>query len=86
MKVVFTKHSDKKFIDFEKVGLIFFKEDVLVTVKNPDHIDEESDAPKLIASKRITEKLVLRVVFKIEGDIMTIITFYLAKRGRYYED
>jgi len=27
----------------------------------------------------------MQIVFKIEDDIITIITFYPAKKGRYYE-
>lgn len=53
-------------------------------IKEPDHEDKESDKPKIIASKEIDRKHVLRIVYKREGDIITIITFYPAEKGRYY--
>lgn len=86
MKIVLTHHAQKKFKDLLKIGVIVSKRAVLLTIKNPEHIDRESDKPKLIASKPIDSKHILRVVFKVEDDIITIITFYPAKRGRYYED
>ena len=38
----------------------------------------------IIASRSIDEKHVLRVVYKWKGDIITVITFYPAAKGRYY--
>lgn len=53
-------------------------------IKNPDHEDKVSDSPKTIASKSIDPKHILRVVYKKEDDIITVITFYPAEKGRYY--
>ena len=85
MKFVFTKHAFSKFVDFEKQGITFAQKDIIIVIKDPEHIDKNSDHPKMIASRPYDEKHVLRVVFKIEDDIITIITFYPAKKGRYYE-
>lgn len=85
MRVIFTKHAKKRFRDFAKVGVRFSRKDVLSVLKDPEHLDDESNPPKIIASKPIDEKHVLRVVFKVERDIITVITFYPARRGRYYE-
>lgn len=63
-----------------KVNLRKIKE----VVVNPDHIDSESDTPKIIASKDFDTKHILRVVYKIEDDIIKIITVYPAEKGRYY--
>ncbi len=85
MKFVFTKHAKGKFKKLLEKGVKVIQKDVRLTLKDPEHLDTQSDKPKLIASKPIDEKHVLRVVFKVENDIITIITFYPAKKGRYYE-
>lgn len=54
------------------------------TIRNPDHIDKESDAPKVIVSKVLGDNHILRVVYKIEGGIIKSITVYPAEKGRYY--
>lgn len=54
------------------------------TIRNPDHIDKESDVPKIIVSKVLDEDHVLRVVYKIEDGIIKSITVYPAEKGRYY--
>jgi len=85
MRFVFTKHARGKFVKFAKNGIIVYEKDVLKTIGNPEHLDKESDFPKMIASRPRDNKHILRVVFKIEDDIIIIITFYPARKGRYYE-
>lgn len=53
-------------------------------IKNPKHLDKESDFPNIIASRTFDQKHILRVVFRKEHDIIKIITFYPAEKGRYY--
>ena len=60
------------------------EDDVIEVIKEPEHEDKESDKPNIIASKGIDEKHVLRVVYRKENDIIKIITFYPAEKGRYY--
>jgi len=55
-------------------------------VLNPEHEDKESDKPNTIASKSIDAKHILRVVYRREFDIIRVITFYPAEKGRYYEE
>lgn len=86
MKIVFTKHAESNFEKFKKYKITIPRKMVLMTIKSPDHVDGESDKPKIIASKTFSLRLVLRVVYKVEDGIITIITFYLAKKGRYYEN
>ena len=85
MKIAFTKHADNNFKRFKKSKINIPRKLVLETVNNPDHTDKNSDKPKIIASKDFNNRLVLRVVYKQEYAIITVITFYLAKKGRYYE-
>lgn len=60
------------------------KKQILDTVLQPENIDSFSDYPNLIAAKDFDSKHVLRVVYKIERDIIKVITFYPAEKGRYY--
>lgn len=85
MKIIFTKHALKRLTGFAEQGLVISRKRVAYAIKNPEHLDEASDAPKLIASIPIDSRRILRVVFKIQDDIITIITLYPAKKGRYYE-
>lgn len=85
MKIVYTKHAAvEKFDMLKKHKFTVNKKFIESVIKNPDHKDAESDKPKIIASKDIDQKHVLRVVYKREDDIITIITFYPAEKGRYY--
>jgi len=54
------------------------------TVRQPENIDIETDKPKFIVSGKLDRKHVLRVVYVREDDIIRIITFYPAEKGRYY--
>ncbi|MBI2011827.1 hypothetical protein HYS91_03590 [Candidatus Daviesbacteria bacterium] len=83
MKIIFTKHAESKFQIFSSGKVVINKENVLETVKSPDFKDIESDKPKIIVSKELIDKLILRVVYKKERGIITIVTFYPARKGRY---
>ncbi len=85
MKITYTKHSEEdKFSLFKKRGINLTKRQIKSVIENPDNLDEVSDIPNIIASKKLNKKHVLRVVYKIEGDIIKVITFYPAEKGRYY--
>lgn len=84
MHIVFTRHSEKKLKDLKKLGLTIKKSFVKNVLKNPLHVDYESDPPKKIASGKFGEKHILRVVFREENGIIIVITFYPAKKGRYF--
>ena len=88
MKFIFTKHATvDKFAMLKKhqfktrVTKKLIKEIIL----NPEHKDEASDKPNTIVSKSIDVKHILRVVYRKEFDIIRVITFYPAEKGRYYE-
>lgn len=85
MKIVFSGHAIlDKFPDLAKHNFHLTKNDVTQVVKNPDHIDKVSDYPKIIASREFDKTHILRVVYKLEDDIIKVITFYPAAKGRYY--
>ena len=86
MKIVFSRHAEvDKFKELANHRFHLTRKQVIGVIKNPEHEDKISDEPKVIASKSIDNKHVLRVVYKYEfGGIIKIITFYPAEKGRYY--
>ncbi len=84
MKIIYTKHALIKFNDLKLLGIKTTKKTIKEIIKNPDNLDEDTDPPKIIASGSYSHNLILRIVYRQEGDIIIIITFYPAKKGRYY--
>ncbi len=85
MKITFTKHSIKKFKDFAKLKIKISRNHIRKALKNPQHTDPFFDYPNKINSIIFDEKRILRVVYREENDTIIIVTFYPAKKGRYYE-
>ena len=83
MKIVFTKHAADKFKNLPSGGVIVTKLDVLKAVKDPDYRDPESDKPKIIVHGNLDSRHIVRVVYKQEDGIITVITFYPTRKGRY---
>ena len=54
-------------------------------VRSPDKL-EITEEDKLIAQKRLNEKLVLRVVYREYESFILIITLYPGRRSRYEKD
>ena len=83
MKIYFTKHAEEKFEVLAKHSFEVSKRQVIDTLELPDIIDQ-SRSSLLIAQKKIDQKKVLRVVYKIEFGIIKVITFY-PWRSKQYE-
>jgi len=84
VKIVFTKHAEKKFKDLAILGVKASKKAVIDIVDNPVHKDVKSDYPNTIVSGNFDKARILRVVYRVERGKILIITFYPAKKGRYY--
>lgn len=84
MKIIYTKHAEEKFILFKVRGVKITKSQIDKTVELPENVDFTSDKPKTIVSRNLNKKHVLRVVYLRNNDIIKIITFYPAEKGRYY--
>ena len=82
MRIVFTKHAQKKFADLRKLGVVVTKRRIRAITQNPTHIAED-EYQKKIAIGRLDAYHILRIVYKIKDDIITVITFYPARTGRY---
>lgn len=83
-EIIFTKHAEGKFRKLSKHKLKIVKKQVLLVIFKPENIDDDSDFPKTILSGTIDAKHVLRVVCFEADDIIRVITFYPAEKGRYY--
>ncbi len=85
MKIVFSSHAIRdKFPIFKEHGFNFTQNQVWDVIENPDHVDKTSDYPKVISSKEVDKRHILRVVYRLESGIIKVITFYPAEKGRYY--
>lgn len=84
MKVIFTRHAEKKIKDLKALGVHVKKSLIKEVLANPAHLDAKSDFPKKIASGSFDTTRILRIVFREENGIITVITFYPAKKGRYF--
>ena len=80
MKIVLTQHAKYKIALLEKYGFITTEDEVISTISNPDSIYEQERI--FIAQKAVSERHLLRVVYKQEKDIV-VITLYPARRDRY---
>lgn len=84
MKVLFTKHSLFKLSNTKILGVKLTKKLLIDTIETPEDVNQNEDYPNLIASAKLDSKRVLRVVYRTEKGKIIVITFYPAKKGRYY--
>lgn len=85
MKIVFSRHIIlDKIPQLKEMGFIITTRRIINVIRHPDHVDNASDELKFIASKSIGKSHVLRVVYKIDGDIIKAITIYPTAKGRYF--
>lgn len=82
MRFHFTHHAKQKIIRIRKVGFPITREKIKQTILNPLRIEDRTDGTR-IAATLLDEKHVLRVVFRIEGDIIIVITCYPGRRKVY---
>ena len=80
--IYFTKHAEEKFVILIKHKFSISKEQVIKTITNYEKIDN-SRLPLLIAQRKLDNTHVLRVVYKQEGDLIKIITFYPGRSKQY---
>lgn len=81
-EIKYTRHAREKFVVFERHGFEVTGEQVKAAIRNPDQVFSQSGG-RFIAQKGITERHVLRVVYRKEEDEYIVITFYPGRRERY---
>lgn len=78
----FTKHAQEKFEILKRHGFLISKNAVIKVIRSPELIDH-SRAPLKIVQQRFDKEHVLRVVYKEEGGVKVIITFYPGRKTQY---
>ncbi len=79
MQIMFTKYAHDKFAVLERHGVIVTKVQVEQVLKTPDAVDA-SRAPVHIARFRVNDERVLKAVYKKEGNVVKVLTFYPGKQ------
>ena len=80
--IYFTKHAKEKFDILRRHNFFISKEQVIKTITDYEKIDD-SRLPLLIAQRKFDNTHVLRVVYKKEGDLIKVITFYPGRSKKY---
>ena len=82
MRFIFTKHAIEKFDQLERLGWVVTKDKIRRTIKKPKWTGVSRHGQKT-AMSLVDQKHIIRVVFNKEDDIIKIITFHIARRGKY---
>ena len=82
MKVVFTKHSLDKFNVLKDGGWIITKKQINSALQKPGWAGKSRFGQET-SMILIDDSHILRVIFDRENDIIKIITFHIARRGKY---
>jgi len=78
----YTRHARGKFEVLKRHGFKVMPDQVEDTVLNPEKVIPQPGG-RFIAQKGITERHVLRVMYRQEGKTRVVITFYPGRRERY---
>jgi len=83
VKILYTKHALEKFAhpDIEKFNLN--EADIKNALENPDHHGVEALRGVEFILKNLDSRHTLRVIYKVKSSIITVITFYPGRKGRY---
>jgi len=79
----FTKHAKDKFKILARHGVFINEEKIKEIVLHPDALDTTSRFPLIIAQSKLDNTHVLRVIYKQEDNLKTIITFYPGRIKQY---
>ena len=81
-KIVFCAHAENKFRIFKQHGLELTKAQIIDVIINAESITDGEHSRKIV-QKPFDSEYLLRVIFEEANDLITVITFYPAKRSRY---
>ena len=82
MKIHYTKHAFKKQEILKELGWGIRLKTVEETIKNPQ-VTGKTKQGQPTAIKFLDDKHILRVVYEVRSGIITVITFHIARKGRY---
>lgn len=82
--VRYARHARDKFELLARYGVSVSPAIVEDTIRNPDvMVPDPSGGGRSIAQRRISDRHVLRVVYRREENLAVVITFYPGRRNRY---
>lgn len=82
MRFVFTKHAEDKLPELERLGWKITIAKVKKVVRKPRWRGTSRHGQET-AMNLVDNKHILRVIFDKEDDIIKIITFHIARKGKY---
>lgn len=82
MRITYTHHAREKFQVLARHGFSVREDQVEATVLNPETLAEQPGG-RFLAQRVVTDRHVLRVIYRVENDAAIVITFYPGYRGRY---
>ncbi|GIX46978.1 MAG: DUF4258 domain-containing protein [Candidatus Tectimicrobiota bacterium] len=82
MKVRYTRHAEQKFEVLRRHGFEVKKEPVEETLRQPQAVIPQ-ERGRFIAQRTVSDRHLLRVVYREEGETKVVITFYPVRRERY---
>ena len=82
MIIVFTKHAQRKQEILRELGWDIDLTLVETAIRNPDRLGQTKQK-QATAIKYLDQTHFLRVIYKTDGAIIRVITFHVAKKGRY---
>lgn len=86
MKIIYTKHAKNKFKYAEELNWHLSEKGIENAIENPDlHTTDHKNDVEIVL-KEFDARRNLRVIYAKSYDIITVITFYLIKKGRYEKE
>jgi len=82
MQIRYTRHAEQKFELLKRHGLEVTREQIEQTLLSPEAVLPQ-ERGRWVAQRAISERHLLRVVYREEDDAKVVITFYPARRERY---
>jgi len=82
MQIAYTKHALRKREILKELGWDLSLNQLEEAVKAPDFEGKTNQGQRAVL-KHLDDRYSLRVVYEIRGDIISVITFYVARKGRY---
>ena len=84
-KIIYTKHAQEKFELLHRHGFVVSEEQVEAVIANPEATTPQGGG-RTLAQRRVSDRHLLRVIYREEGAGKVVITFYPARRERYETD
>lgn len=82
MEIIFTKHAIRKREILRDLGWAIELDSVKESVRKPDFEGKTKTGEQFVL-KIVDERHSLKVVYKVEGAIIKVITFHITRKGRY---